>query len=87
MSKKDKMVPVKAPGPTKEQVAAKLAATMERHQMSQPVMARYLGVPLNTLTNWLRGDRMPGAGSMRLIEVLGMIEVLAPEIHSRLIER
>lgn len=44
--------------------------------------AEYLGVPVFTFRKWLNGERTPNASALRLLEVLGMVEVLAPAIHA-----
>jgi DNA-binding transcriptional regulator YiaG len=73
----------KTPDPTVERIRALMA----RRNMSQMDMARYLGVPQGTIGNWLGGTRTPNASVARLVEVLGMIEVLAPSIHEHLLKK
>lgn len=33
-------------------------------------IAKYLGLPRNTVRNWLNGTRAPGAAAVRLVQVL-----------------
>lgn len=71
----------------KDDIKTRLTDTMNRHNMDQHAMARYLGVPLSTLRKWLYGERTPGGATIRLLEVLAMLETLAPTLHDSLIER
>ena len=70
----------KRPDPTVERIRA----VMERRGMSQMDMARYLGVPQGTIGNWLGGTRSPNKVVNRLLDVLGMVEVMAPGIDEHL---
>ena len=47
--------------------------------------AAYLGVPVPTFRKWITGERAPSAAVHRLIEVLGVIEALAPDLHKSFI--
>lgn len=58
---------------------------MARLGLDEARAAQYLGVPVFTLRKWTTGTRTPSASAMRLLEVLGMIEALAPAIHQSLI--
>ena len=62
-----------------------LQALQARLGLSAPDMARYLGVPLPTWRKWASGERAPPAALWRLIEVLGLIEALVPDLHNQLI--
>ncbi len=53
--------------------------------LDEPRAAQYLGVPVYTLRKWIKGERTPSAAVLRLIEVLGVIEALAPAIHDALV--
>ena len=66
---------------------ARLRATMRRLGMNQSQLGEYLGVPQTTVNNWITGGREPNASLVRLLDVLGTIEVLAPAIHDGLIPR
>lgn len=59
--------------------------TMNRLNLTPQQMADYLGVPPQTLHNWLIGAREPNVVLFRLLEVLSIIEVMAPNIHANLI--
>ena len=67
---------------TEHATVARIRATMDRLGMSQMDMARYLGVPQGTIGNWLGGTRKPNSVVERLLDVLGTVEVLAPGVHS-----
>lgn len=58
---------------------------MDRLHLDEPRAAEYLGVPVFTLRKWVKGERKPSAATLRLIEVLGLIEALAPAMHEALI--
>lgn len=58
---------------------------MARLGLDEPRAAEYLGVPVFTLRKWIKGERKPAASAVRLIEVLGMIEALAPALHAGLV--
>jgi transcriptional regulator with XRE-family HTH domain len=45
-------------------------------------MADYLGVPIHTLRKWESGERSGSATLLRLLDVLGMVEALAPALHA-----
>lgn len=64
---------------------ATLAGIMGRLGIDARQCADYLGVPITTLRNWLTTERIPNASALRLIEVLAVIETLAPAIHAHLI--
>lgn len=53
--------------------------------LDEPRAAAYLGVPVYTLRKWIKGERAPSAATLRLLEVLGLIEALAPAIHAALV--
>lgn len=61
------------------------AALMTRLSLDEPRAAAYLGVPVYTLHKWVTGERTPNAAVLRLLDVLGMIEALAPALHQSLI--
>ena len=64
----------------------KIKALMTRHDMTQEQAARYLGVPVHTLIKWTNGTRNPNKSVERLIEVLGVVEALAPAINDNLVK-
>lgn len=69
----------------KEHFAAIVGAARDRLGMTQDQFAAYLGVPPITANHWERGLRKPSACAIRLLEVLGEVERLAPEVHALLI--
>jgi predicted transcriptional regulator len=62
----------------------RLNATMMRNGLSRSGLAKYYGVPDQTVYKWLDGERTPNAATMRLIDVMETIEILAPGIHAAL---
>lgn len=50
--------------------------------LTQAEHARLLGIPKRTYSNWEKGTRMPPAAGVVLIELLQMIEVMAPDIFN-----
>ena len=53
--------------------------------LSETGFAHYLGVPIHTLKKWLSGQRMPTSAALRLIEVLEVLQAIAPGIVQHLI--
>lgn len=64
--------------------AQRIKDTITRLQLTDTQAAHYLGVPVTTFRNWVTGQRAPGAAVMRLLEVLGTIEVMNPVLHAAL---
>ena len=62
--------------------AQRIKDTITRLQLTDTQAAQYLGVPVTTFRNWVTGQRVPGAAVMRLLEVLGTIEVMNPMLHA-----
>lgn len=58
------------------------AALMTRLGLDDSRAAAYLGVPVYTFRKWASGERTPSASALRLLEVLGMVEALAPALHA-----
>ena len=56
-----------------------------RLNLSDVALAAYLGVPRTTAINWANGKRKPPAVALKLIEVLRVIEVMAPDVHAHLL--
>jgi predicted transcriptional regulator len=65
--------------------AAQFEALRARLGLSIEGLAAYLGTPVNTVRKWSKGTRAPGATVARLIEVLAMVETMAPALHAALI--
>lgn len=65
----------------------RIRAVMDRKGWNQARMGEYLGVPQGTIANWLGGNRKPSASVVRLLDVLGTVEALAPAIHQTFIPR
>jgi hypothetical protein len=68
-------------------IAGTLKALQQRLGLSNAQAAAYLGVPLVTWRNWVDGLRQPPAAVDRLIEVLGVVEALAPDVHAVLVRK
>jgi DNA-binding transcriptional regulator YiaG len=62
------------------QFTANLLALIERHKLNEQSAAALLGVPVFTLKKWTTGERGPGAATVRLLEVLGIVEAMAPSL-------
>ena len=71
--------------PIKPAPRPEFAALMTRLSLDEPRAAAYLGVPLYTFHKWVTGERTPNASVLRLVDVLGTIEVLAPALHDSFI--
>jgi len=66
--------------PQNPRFTADLLALIDRHQLNEPAAAALLGVPVHTLKKWTTGERGPGAATVRLLEVLGIVEAMAPSL-------
>lgn len=55
---------------------------MARLNLDETDAAAYLGVPVFTFKKWTTGERKPSAAVMRLLDVLGMVEAMAPALHA-----
>jgi hypothetical protein len=62
-------------------VAAQVVQTVERLGLSEAQAAQYFAVPVFTIRKWLTGEREPSAAVARLLEVMGLLEALAPNLH------
>ena len=62
-------------------VGAQVAQTVERLGLNDSQAAQYFAVPVYTVRKWLTGEREPGAAVARLLEVMGLLEALAPNLH------
>ena len=60
-------------------------AARKRLAISREQFAEYLGVHLSTANQWEAGRRSPPAVALRLLELLAMIETMAPDLHRHLI--
>ena len=55
---------------------------MHRLGLDEPQAADYLCVPVFTFRKWASGERQPSAAVLRLLDVLGTVEALAPALHA-----
>lgn len=72
------------PDPAPDSFAVRVRDTMARLSLDELRAAAYLGVPVYTLRKWINGEREPNAAVVRLFDVLGMVEALAPSLHDSL---
>lgn len=71
--------------PPSDSFAAQLSDTLNRLHLDEEGAAHYLGVPVHTVRKWLTGERVPGSAVTRLVQVLGIIEAMAPDLHASLL--
>ena len=67
--------------PVAGSLAERVRQTLERLHLDDTRGAAYLGVPVFTVRKWITGEREPGAAVARLLDVLGMVEAMAPALH------
>jgi DNA-binding transcriptional regulator YiaG len=67
--------------PTPGTLAERVRHTLERLHLDDTRGAAYLGVPVFTVRKWITGEREPSAAVARLLDVLGMVEAMAPALH------
>lgn len=85
-TKKTPQLPrVARPDPTPGSFAARVRDTMHRLTFDESRAAEYLGVPVFTLRKWCSGERHPSAAVLRLFDVLGVVEAMAPALHAALL--
>jgi len=63
-------------------LSLRLADLRSRLDLSPAQIADYLGVPIYTLRKWESGERSGSATLLRLLDVLGMVEAMAPALHA-----
>jgi len=56
---------------------------LHRHGMTHQQLADYLYTPRATVRKWLDGSRQPSIAAIRLIEIMGIIESDAPDLHKQ----
>ena len=61
-----------------------LAAFVGRRALGEVRAAAMLGVPVSTFRHWAAGTRAPSAAAVRLLDILGALEALAPAILAAL---
>jgi len=64
---------------------ADLLAMMDRQGLDNTRTAALLGVPVYTLAKWAAGTRAPSAAAVRLLDVLGTLEAIAPAVFDALL--
>jgi hypothetical protein len=68
-------------------VAERVWQTVNRLNLDEFQAAQYFAVPVFTVRKWLTGEREPGAAVARLLEVMGLLEALAPDLHQSFLPR
>lgn len=53
--------------------------------LSTAQLAQYLGVPVTTCQKWVNSERQAPAVALSLLNVLQMVEMMAPDVHAHLI--
>ena len=71
--------------PQKTPFSDRLRATLDRLNLNEQQGADYLGVPVYTLRKWTTGTRTPSAVAVKLLDVLDLLETLAPALHAGLL--
>lgn len=56
--------------PVKPLTPKQIAAIREREMASQAVFARYLGVSVNLISQWERGEKKPQGASLKLLTLV-----------------
>ena len=70
---------------TKPPKNAVLVDLMARLSLTEGQAAAYFGVPVFTFRKWANGERSLSAGVLRLVEIMGIIEAVAPGLHTALL--
>jgi hypothetical protein len=76
-----KTAPKQPKTPAPGTLAERVRQTVDRLNLDEPRAADYFGVPVFTIRKWCTGEREPGAAVARLLDVLGLVEALAPALH------
>ena len=67
---------------------SRVATLQARLDLTTNEMARFLGVPPTTLCNWKsRGDDGMSAAVVRLLDVLDMIAIMAPNVFHEMVRQ
>ena len=64
----------------------KLKEMQARLGLSEKAMSAFLGVPVFTYRKWINASRVPNASAIRLVELLELLEVMAPSIVDQLVK-
>jgi transcriptional regulator with XRE-family HTH domain len=56
-----------------------------RLNLSDAGLADYLGVTVHAVRKWCAGTRAPESSALRLIDVLAIVETMAPDVHAVLV--
>lgn len=64
--------------------STELQSAQKRLGITSWQLSRYLGVSYGALRHWVNGSRQPDTVARRLVQVLGTIETMAPDIHKHL---
>jgi DNA-binding transcriptional regulator YiaG len=58
----------------------------KKHELTDKQLAKLLGVPITTLRGWLYGVRDCGASTLRVLDMLEMIEIHAPRLYDEMLD-
>lgn len=58
-----------------------------RHRMNQAEFAIYLGCTQSAVNLWLSGRRSVPQSTARIVEIMRMLETLAPDIHQQFVHQ
>ena len=62
-----------------------LKSIKARLNLSDNGLADYLGVTVHAVRKWCAGTRAPESSALRLIDVLALVETMAPDVHAVLV--
>jgi hypothetical protein len=62
-----------------------LGGLAARHSLDKTRTAALMGVSVFTLRHWRAGTRTPAASAVQLLEVLCLVEILAPDLLAALV--
>jgi hypothetical protein len=62
-----------------------LKSIKARLNLSDAGLADYLGVTVHAVRKWCAGTRAPESSALRLIDVLAIVETMAPGVHAVLV--
>jgi transcriptional regulator with XRE-family HTH domain len=66
-------------------IQSRLVTLRASLDLSHEQTAALLGVSPHTLRKWIDGERAPGGLLVRLLDVLDLVQTMAPAIHAALV--
>ena len=67
--------------------AAFILSYQDRHSITDDRLCDILGVTRSALYAWKTGARAPSTSAHRIVTLLSLLETLAPDIHSYIVEK